>query len=58
VRVVGPAPAPFEKLRGEWRFQLLLRARSGARLRSILREVLGDKPPSDVTVDVDPYQLL
>lgn len=58
VRVVGPAPAPFEKLRGEWRFQLLVRARSGARLRAVLREVLGDKPPSDVTVDVDPYQLL
>jgi len=38
-------PAAFEKLRGEWRFQLLLRARSGARLRSILHEVLGDKPP-------------
>src|SRR5260370_31790514 len=26
VRLTGPAPAPFERLRGEWRFQLLARA--------------------------------
>src|SRR5689334_24377366 len=58
LRVVGPAPAPFEKLRGAWRFQLLLRTASGTRLRTVLRDVLGEKPPPDVTVDVDPYQLL
>lgn len=58
IRVVGPAPAPFEKLRGEWRFQLLLRSASGPRLRAALRDALGAKPSSDVVVDVDPYQLL
>lgn len=58
VRILGPAPAPFEKLRGEWRFQLLARAASGARLRRLFKDVLGEKPIPDITVDVDPYQLL
>ena len=58
IRVLGPAPAPFERLRGEWRFQLLLRAASGAHLRRVLREIMGEKHGADLTVDVDPYQLL
>ena len=37
VRILGPAPAPFERLRGRWRFQLLLRASSGAQCCAVLR---------------------
>ncbi|MCP3962119.1 MAG: primosomal protein N' [bacterium] len=58
VRVTGPAPAPLEKLRGKWRFQLLLRGVSGARLRRLVREALAEHPNPDVTVDVDPYDLM
>ena len=58
VRVAGPAPAPLEKLRGRWRFQLLLRSVSGARLRRLVREVLEKHPNPEVTVDVDPYDLM
>lgn len=58
IRVLGPAPAPFERLRGEWRFQLLLRGPSASQLNRLVREVLPAKAAADLTVDVDPQQLL
>jgi primosomal protein N' (replication factor Y) (superfamily II helicase) len=58
VRLSGPAPAPFERLRGEWRFQLLARAASFRDLRRLLVEALPKSPPYDLTVDVDPQQLM
>jgi primosomal protein N' (replication factor Y) len=58
VRISGPAPAPFERLRGKWRFQLLLRGASGAHLRDLIREALPDSMPGELVVDVDPYELL
>jgi primosomal protein N' (replication factor Y) len=57
LRVVGPAPAAFEKLRGKWRFQLLLRGHSGRALRQLVLE-LGVLDSREVTVDVDPHDLL
>ncbi len=58
VRVMGPAPAPFEKLRGKWRYQILLRGPSGRRLRELVAAVLPYKPRGDLIVDVDPQELL
>jgi primosomal protein N' (replication factor Y) (superfamily II helicase) len=58
VRVTGPAPAPLERLRGEWRFQLLARSAAGRDLHKLMREVLPAKPGFDLVVDVDPQQLL
>jgi primosomal protein N' (replication factor Y) len=58
LRILGPAPAPFERLRGRWRFQLLLRGPSGSRLRSLVREVVGQAAPAELMIDVDPYDLL
>jgi primosomal protein N' (replication factor Y) len=57
-RISGPAPAPLERLRGEWRFQLLLRAADGRGLHRMLEEVLPKNPGYDLVVDVDPQQLL
>jgi primosomal protein N' (replication factor Y) len=57
MRILGPAPAPFERLRGRWRFQLLLRGPSGSRLRALLRGTV-PQPSPDLTIDVDPYDLL
>jgi primosomal protein N' (replication factor Y) len=58
LRVTGPATAPLERLRGEWRLQLLVRAAQGGLLRQAIREALGDKPHAGLAVDVDPYHLL
>ena len=54
-------PAPLEKLKTQYRFQLLLRGPSAVKLSRHVRAVLDKFPlPPDVmvAVDVDPYQLL
>jgi primosomal protein N' (replication factor Y) len=58
IRLTGPAPAPFERLRGEWRFQLLLRGASAGRIHDLLRATLPARAASDIVVDIDPFQLL
>ena len=58
VRISGPAPAPLERLRGEWRFQLLARAADGRGLHRMLKDVLPKNPNYDLVIDVDPQQLL
>jgi primosomal protein N' (replication factor Y) len=58
VRVLGPAPAPFERLRGKWRFQLLVRGASGKAVRSLVAAALPESPAGELVVDVDPYSLL
>ncbi len=55
------APAPLEKLQGQFRFHILLRGEAIMRLSRLIRETLDKLPfPEDVAagVDVDPYQLL
>lgn len=58
LRVSGPAPAPLERLRGEWRYQLIVRSPQGGVLRRAVAEALGTRAGGELTVDVDPYQLL
>lgn len=56
-----PAPAPLEKVKGQFRFHLNLRAKSASSLIRILRPILDKMSfPQGVrlTIDVDPYQLL
>ncbi|HEY0512639.1 MAG TPA: primosomal protein N' [Thermoanaerobaculia bacterium] len=57
-RLSGPAPAPLERLRGEWRFQLLARAADGRGLHRMLEDVLPKNPGYDLVIDIDPQQLL
>ncbi len=55
------APAPLEKLQGQFRFHILMRGAAIVRLSRLMRETLDKLPfPEDVAVvvDVDPYQLL
>ena len=57
----NPAPAPLEKLQGQFRFHILIRGEAIMRLSRLVRETLDKLPfPEDVivAVDVDPYQLL
>jgi len=58
VRISGPAPAPLERLRGEWRFQLLARSADARGLHRLMEEVLPKNPGFDLVIDVDPQQLL
>ena len=60
-RVLGPAPAPFAKLRGKYRFQIQAQSPDADNLQAAVRQATSDlQPPKDVQwiVDVDPVDML
>ena len=58
--ILGPAPAPLGKLRGEHRVQFFLKGRTRAAMRNALRQALAAMPDARrrITVDVDPVTVL
>ena len=60
LRVLGPAPAPLGKLRGEYRAQLLIKGTNRKRIREALQRALASRPELQrrVVVDVDPLSVL
>ncbi|HEY1754758.1 MAG TPA: primosomal protein N' [Bryobacteraceae bacterium] len=63
VKVLGPAPAAVARLKNEYRFQMLLKTSSRARLSEILAEVrrfaAAERwPAASLLIDVDPMTLL
>jgi primosomal protein N' (replication factor Y) len=60
-RVLGPAPCPFARLRGQYRFHIQLQGPDAAPLRAAVAAATADlQPPEDVQwiVDVDPVEML
>ncbi|MDT7806830.1 MAG: hypothetical protein QOJ70_643, partial [Acidobacteriota bacterium] len=63
-RILGPAPAPLARLRGEHRVQLLLKSRNRPRLRTLIEMALGEAagvPGCDlgsVNIEIDPVNLM
>jgi primosomal protein N' (replication factor Y) len=60
-RVLGPAPAPIAKLRGQFRFHLQAQAADGEQLREAMRQATeAIKPADDVqwAVDIDPLDMM
>ncbi|HEX5706817.1 MAG TPA: hypothetical protein VFX96_05960, partial [Pyrinomonadaceae bacterium] len=63
-RVLGPAPAPLARLRGEHRVQLLLKSRDRKRLRGVIEIALNDAAEThgcdldSVNVEIDPVNLM
>ncbi|HXV74219.1 MAG TPA: primosomal protein N', partial [Sphingomonadales bacterium] len=61
VVLFGPAPAPLARLKGRFRYRLLLKGPRERALQPLIREWLaGVRIPSNVRVkaDVDPYNFL
>jgi len=62
LEVVGPAPAPIEKLHGRWRWHFLIRSDSARELGALLQAYLDEHRPGGrdvrVVVDRDPVALL
>lgn len=58
--VLGPAPAPLGRLRGEHRVQFFLKGTRRADMRGALKTVLAEMPDvrRRVTIDVDPLSVL
>jgi len=62
-RTLGPAPAPLEKIRGAYRFQILIKSAPGTDRTGILREAFQRMAKrklalKSVQVDVDPLSLM
>jgi primosomal protein N' (replication factor Y) len=60
LRVLGPAPAPLGRLRGEYRAQLLIKGSHRKRMREIMLASIAARPELQrrVVVDVDPVSVL
>jgi primosomal protein N' (replication factor Y) len=60
VRLRGPAPAPIERIRGKWRWQVLISAKNRELLRDVLDQI-EQEPTTDTVkriIDVDPLSTL
>ncbi len=62
-RILGPAPAPFARLRGEHRVQLLIKSRSRKQMRTVIDAALQtlEKAGQDlrpVTLEIDPVSMM
>jgi primosomal protein N' (replication factor Y) len=59
-RVLGPAPAPMGKVRGEYRAQVLLKGASRGAMRRAIKEALASNAALQrrATVDVDPLSMM
>jgi primosomal protein N' (replication factor Y) len=60
LHVLGPAPAPLGKLRGEYRAQLLIKGTNRRKIREALQAALVARPDLQrrMIVDVDPLSVL
>ena len=63
VRVMGPAAAPIEKLKNDYRYHFILKSKSRERLNAVLREMMVHAarkkiPRTAVIVDVDAMSLM
>lgn len=62
VEVLGPAEAPLAKLRGVFRYHLLIKASGSAIINTFSRQLLGDEDwapaGTKILVDIDPMSLL
>ena len=60
LRVLGPAPPPLGKLRGEFRAQLLIKGANRRTMRETLQAAIASRPDLQrrVVVDVDPLSVL
>jgi len=63
LRILGPAPAPLARLRGYYRFHLLLKSRRRRRLTAVLRRLADQlekkgRQGGHVIIDVDPVSLM
>ncbi|HKN83123.1 MAG TPA: primosomal protein N', partial [Pyrinomonadaceae bacterium] len=62
-RILGPAPAPLSRLKGEHRFQILIKARSRRSLREVADAALKSLSesginPRSINLEIDPVSIM
>lgn len=59
-RIQGPAPAPLARIKGVWRYQILIRSPQRAALRRAVQTIILPRRWNgvDVTIDIDPINIL
>jgi primosomal protein N' (replication factor Y) len=62
-RILGPAPAPLPRLRGEYRFHVLVKSRSRKQMRAVVDQALKnfEEAGNDgraVTLEIDPVSMM
>jgi len=62
-RILGPAPAPFARLRGDYRMQLLMKSRSRKQMRAVIDQALKNfeeagNDARSVTLEIDPVSMM
>jgi primosomal protein N' (replication factor Y) len=60
LRVLGPAPAPIERIKQRYRWQVLVKSRERPELRAALATLSSYRASSGVrvSIDVDPVSML
>ena len=63
VRVLGPAAAPIQRLKRDYRYHFILKSQSREKLNALLRSMLAQAakekiPRTNIVVDVDPVWLM
>ncbi len=60
IKVLGPAPAPLARIKGEHRAQFFIKGTNRARMRDALRAAVDDRADARrrISIDVDPLSVL
>ena len=62
IEALGPAPCPIDRIRGRWRWHIVLKSRNASPLGQVLRYFAGrfrpGSPDLRVEIDRDPMSLL
>lgn len=61
VKILGPSPAPLERLKTSWRWHMILKAATPIHLLKVMSHLRGEKKQSrkvKVTFDMDPQEML
>jgi primosomal protein N' (replication factor Y) len=61
VHILGPAPAPLEKIRNHWRYHILCKAASAGALQAAMQRIKGMLPDNKsirIIFDLDPQDML
>ena len=60
--MLGPSPAPIERLRGRYRFRLLLRGKNRPEVRAVARAVMRARDLRNrlvrMSIDIDPMHMM